>query len=200
VHSHNKLRILSDFKALSSHCLPVSDSAPCPIAPTFFPPFSLWFTHPLQCCPCSAPSPYQIFSLPGSAQIPLPAPSPNFSVAYLWPPSSSTPIIFFCFVSFSFFCVSFAALLPPQRYYLPVPCRLFWASSVTLIGCTDPAIFRHRSASCVADLRLHRLHQIASAPIPAQPQQLHQSRRVHVSVSRFNFFFPLSISFVTFTH
>ncbi len=101
-----------------------------------------------------------------------------------------TPIIFFlfCFVSFSFFCVSFAGLLPPQRYYLPLSfVDYFEPSSVTLIGCTDPAISRHRSASCVADLLLHRLHQIAFAPIPGQPQQLHQSCRVHVSISRIFF-------------
>ncbi len=94
-------------------------------------------------------------------------------------------LFLFSFVSFSFFCVSFAALLPTQRYYLPLSrVDYFEPSSVTPIGCTDPAISRHRSASCVANLRLHRLHQIASAPIPAQPQQLHQSRRVHVSISR----------------
>jgi hypothetical protein len=61
----------------------------------------------------------------------------------------------------------------------------FEPSSVSPIGSTDRAISRHRSASCVADLRLHRLHQIAFAPIPGHPQQLHQSRRVHVSISRF---------------
>ncbi len=108
MHSHDKLRILSDVKALSSHCLPDSDSAPCPSAPPSFPSFSLWFTHPLQCCPCSGPTPHQIFSLRGSAQIPVPAPSPNFLVVYLSPPSSSTPIIFFLFrfvfVFLCFFC------------------------------------------------------------------------------------------------
>ncbi len=120
----------------------------------------------------SDPSPCCIFQFFGCVSL----------AALLLPPSSFFVLFRFVFV----FCVSFAALLPPQRYYLPLSLvDYFEPSPVTLIGCIDPAISRHRSASCVADLRLHRLHQIASAPIPGQPQQPHQSCRVHVSISRF---------------
>ncbi len=187
VRSHNKLRILSDVKTLSSHCLPVSDSAPLPLCSNFFssvfsvvhPPtavLSVLRSQPssdlLAAWIRSDPSPSFIFQFFGCVSL----------AALLLPPSSFFVLFRFVFV----FCVSFAALLPPQRYYLPLSLvDYFEPSSVTLIGSTDRAISRHRSASCVADLRLHRLHQIAFAPIPGQPQQLHQSRRVHVSISRF---------------
>jgi len=129
----------------------------------------------------SDPSPSSIFQFFGCVSL----------AALLLPPSSFFILFRFVFV----FCVSFAALLPPQRYYLPLSLvDYFERSSVTLIGSTDRAISRHRSASCVADLRLHRLHQIAFAPIPGQPQQLHQSRRVHVSISRFFFKKKFSLS------